>query len=118
MKYSNKKPLQCMMTQSACYKGTREMEILGILWHSTGAENPTIKRYVQPSDNDPNRGELLDVIGVNQNGNDWNHVEKRAGVNAFIGELADDTVATVQVMPWNYRPWGCGSGKKGSCNSG
>ena len=21
-------------------------------------------------------------------------------------------------MPWNYRPWGCGSGKKGSCNTG
>ena len=21
-------------------------------------------------------------------------------------------------MPWDYRPWGCGSGKKGSCNSG
>ena len=21
-------------------------------------------------------------------------------------------------MPWNYRPWGCGSGRKGSCNNG
>lgn len=21
-------------------------------------------------------------------------------------------------MPWDYRPWGCGSGKKGSCNTG
>ena len=21
-------------------------------------------------------------------------------------------------MPWNYRPWGCGSGSKGSCNNG
>ena len=21
-------------------------------------------------------------------------------------------------MPWNFRPWGCGSGSKGSCNSG
>lgn len=21
-------------------------------------------------------------------------------------------------MPWNYRPWGCGSGKAGSCNDG
>lgn len=21
-------------------------------------------------------------------------------------------------MPWNYRPWGCGSGPKGSCNDG
>ena len=21
-------------------------------------------------------------------------------------------------MPWDYRPWGCGSGSKGSCNTG
>jgi hypothetical protein len=21
-------------------------------------------------------------------------------------------------MPWDYRPWGCGSGAKGSCNNG
>ncbi len=21
-------------------------------------------------------------------------------------------------MPWNYRPWGCGSGSRGSCNTG
>jgi hypothetical protein len=21
-------------------------------------------------------------------------------------------------MPWNYKPWGCGSGSKGSCNNG
>ena len=21
-------------------------------------------------------------------------------------------------MPWNYKPWGCGSGAKGSCNNG
>ena len=21
-------------------------------------------------------------------------------------------------MPWNYRPWGCGAGKRGSCNNG
>jgi hypothetical protein len=21
-------------------------------------------------------------------------------------------------MPWDYRPWGCGSGKNGSCNNG
>ena len=21
-------------------------------------------------------------------------------------------------MPWDYRPWGCGSGRRGSCNNG
>lgn len=119
MKYSDKNtPLVCMMTQSTCYKGTEEMIPLGALWHSTGANNKTVKRYVQPSDNDPNREELLEIIGINKNKNDWNHKKRQAGVNAFIGTLADGTVAAVQVMPWNYEPWGCGKGSKGSCNNG
>ena len=119
MKYSEaNKPIVCMQTQSSCYKGTRIMEIKGVLWHSTGANNPTIKRYVQPSDDDPNKAALLDLIGKNANGNDWNHIQRDAGLNCWIGKLADGTVATVQTMPWNYRPWGCGSGSKGSCNTG
>ena len=119
MKYnSSNQPLVCMMTQSTCYKGTKEMKVKGVLWHSTGANNKTVKRYVQPSDNDPNREELLKIIGTNKNGNDWNHKEKQAGVNAFIGTLADGSVAAVQTMPWDFKPWGCGSGSKGSCNDG
>ena len=39
-------------------------------------------------------------------------------MNCWVGKLADGTVATVQTMPWDYRPWGCGSGSKGSCNNG
>jgi hypothetical protein len=47
MKYSKSNmPLCCMMTQSTCYKGTTVMSVKGILWHSTGANNPTLKRYV------------------------------------------------------------------------
>lgn len=119
MKYSSKnKPLQCMMTQSTCYKGTRKMTVKGVLWHSTGANNPTLRRYVQPDDNAKNRAELLKKIGRNDYGNDWNHIYVEAGLNAWIGELADETVTTVQTMPWDYRPWGCGSGSKGSCNDG
>lgn len=119
MKYGEtNKPLVCMQTQSTCYKGTTTMEVKGVLWHSTGANNPTIKRYVQPSDNDPDKAALLNLIGKNTYGNDWNHIDHQAGLNCWIGKLADGTVATVQTMPWNYRPWGCGSGSKGSCNTG
>jgi hypothetical protein len=47
MKYSDKNiPLQCMQKNSTCYKNTDKMTIKGILWHSTGANNPTIRRYV------------------------------------------------------------------------
>lgn len=117
MKYNeSNKPIVCMQTQSTCYKGTTVGKPVGVLWHDTGAGNPWIKRYVQPSDNDPNKATLLQLLGKNQYGNDWNHITHQAGLNAWIGKLADGTVSTVQSMPWTYRPWGCGSGSKGSCN--
>ena len=119
MKYStNNPPLKCMMTNSTCYKGTSTMTIKGILWHSTGANNPNLSRYVQPSSNDANYNKLIKQIGKNSYGTDWNHIYVEAGLNAWIGKLANGTVTTVQTMPWNYRPWGCGSGKNGSCNNG
>ena len=119
MKYSEKNmPLCCMMTQSTCYQGTRTMTVKGILWHSTGANNPTLKRYVQPDDKAKDKNSWIKLLGKNNNGNDMNHIEREMGVNAWIGELADGTVTTVQALPWNYRPWGCASGPKGSCNNG
>jgi hypothetical protein len=55
MKYNaNNKPLVCMQTHSTCYKGTRTMTPLGVLWHSTGANNPNLKRFVQPYETDVN----------------------------------------------------------------
>lgn len=107
-------PIVCMMHHSTCYQQTTKMQIKGVLWHSTGANNPYIKRYVQPDDDAPDRDELLALFGVNQYHNDWNHVEVWAGLNAWIGKLSDGTVATVQTMPWDYKPWGCGGG----CNDG
>lgn len=119
LKYNkNNKPIVCYQTQSKCYKNTYKMNVKGVLWHSTGANNPYIKRYVQPSDNAKDKEKMLALLGVNKNKNDWNHIVRSAGMNCFIGKLADGTVSTIQTMPWNYRPWGCGSGNKGSCNSG
>lgn len=119
MKYTNGlPPLQCFMKQSTWYKRSGKTTIRGVLWHSTGANNPTIKRYVQPDDNAPDRAKLLEIIGVNKNGNDWNHIDREAGVHAFVGKLADGTVSTVQTGPWDKKAWGCDAGKKGSCNNG
>lgn len=74
MKYSDSnKPLVCMMTNSTCYKQTRTMTPKGVLWHSTGANNPNLKRYVQPSSNDANYKTLMNMLGTNSYGNDWNH---------------------------------------------
>lgn len=118
MKYASAAPLVCMMTQSTCYRGTSPMTVRGVLWHSTGANNPWLKRYVQPDDNASNRTAILSKLGVNQYKNDWNHTSVNAGVNAWVGKLENGAVVAVQTLPWNYKPWGCGSGSKGSCNNG
>ena len=118
MKYSlQNPPMQCMMTHSEWYKGAvKNATPIGILWHDTGAGNTTIKRYVQPYQGDKNYTELMEKLGKNLYGNDWNHTNRQAGVNAFIGELADGSISTVQVGEWTMSPWGCGGGDLGSCN--
>ena len=119
MKYnSNTKPLACFQTNSTCYKQTRKMKPLGILWHSTGANNPNLKRYIQPLENDKNYNQMIKLIGKNSNKNDYNHKSYQSGLNFWIGKLANGKVTAIQTMPWDYRPWGCGSGKNGSCNNG
>lgn len=112
------KPYICMMTNSTCYQETRQMDIKGVLWHSTGANNPDLCRYVQPTEGAPDYDEAIRKIGKNTNGNDWNHHEVDAGLNAWIGKFADGSIGTVQAMPWDFRPWGCGAGDNGSCNNG
>lgn len=119
MKYTSAHPpIQCFMRQSDWYKETGKITPLGVLIHSTGSNNPYISRYVQPDDNASNRQELLDILGSNKYGNDWNHIRRKAGVNAFVGKLTDGTVSSIQTGAWNMKPWGCGSGPKGSCNNG
>ena len=119
MKYgSTTPPLQCFMRQSTWYQSAGTMTPLGVLWHSTGANNPNLRRYIQPDDNAQDRIAWMKLLGENAYQNDWNHVAVQAGVNAWIGKLADGTVTTVQVAPWSKMPWGCGSGKNGSCNNG
>lgn len=119
MKYTpSNPPIQCFMRQSTWYRKAGKTTIRGVLIHSTGANNPAVKRYVQPDDNAPDRKRLLEIIGYNKNGNDWNHIERSAGVHAWIGKLASGEVAAVQVGPWDKKAWGCDSGKKGSCNNG
>lgn len=108
---------QCMFINSPWYKETRNnSKPVAILWHDTAGGNPYLKRYVQPYETDPNYDELMEKLGKNTHGNDWNHSGRRSGVNAFIGKLADGTIATAQVGKWEMCPWGCGSGSKGSLN--
>jgi len=119
MKYSaNNPPKQCFMRQSTWYKNTGMVGVKGVLWHSTGANNPNLKRYVQPDDNAPDKEYWLKQLGTNTYRNDWNHINVMSGVHAFIGKLASGEVTTVQVGEWPRKAWGCGSGWRGTCNNG
>lgn len=103
---------QCIMTNSRCYKeGGRIEPHIGIVVHSTGVNNPNIARYVQPSDDDPNKDAIIADIGKNRYSNDWNHTNVSAGVHCFIGKNLAGDVECYQVLPWNNVAWGVARGK-------
>ena len=101
------KLLECIFTQSDCFQTGETITPKGVMVHSTGANNPNLRRYVQPDDG---------LLGVNPNGNHWNRPGVNACVHAFIGRLADGSVAAVQTLPWDHRGWHAGRGRKGSAN--
>lgn len=89
-----------IFTNNACYKAGRKITPKGIMVHSTGANNPWLKRYVGPDDG---------LLGKNQYNNHWNQpMDREVCVHAFIGKLADGTVATYQTLPWDHRGWHAG----------
>lgn len=91
-----------IFTENACYKAGKKIAPKGIIVHSTGANNPNLKRYVGPDDG---------KLGVNQYDNHWNTYQpggRNVCVHAFIGKLADGSVATYQTLPWDHRGWHCG----------
>lgn len=98
--------VQQYLTRNDCYRAGRTIRPQGVMVHSTGANNPSVARYV-PGD---------DVIGRNQYGNDWDRPGLEKCVHAFVGKFADGGVGTVQTLPWNRRGWHCGRGKNGSAN--
>lgn len=96
-----------ILTENACYKAGKKITVKGIMVHSTGANNPWLKRYVGPDDG---------KLGKNQYNNHWNTYHpggREVCVHGFIGKLADGTVATYQCLPWDHRGWHAG----GSANN-
>ena len=96
-------------TSADCYKnGAKNAQTpKGVQVHSTGANNPNLKRYVQPDDG---------RIGKNVNSNSHNRPGLTVCASAYIGKQSDGTVAIYQALPWNYRCWLSGSGKGGNAN--
>ena len=91
-----------IFTNNACYKAGRKIKPKGIMVHSTGANNPNLRRYVGPDDG---------LLGKNQYNNHWNQDRpdgRQVCVHAFIGKLKDGSIATYQTLPWDHRGWHAG----------
>ncbi|KAF5053426.1 N-acetylmuramoyl-L-alanine amidase [anaerobic digester metagenome] len=91
-----------ILTNNSCYKAGKTITPKGIMVHSTGANNPNLKRYVGPDDG---------LLGKNQSNNHWNQDKpdaRQVCIHAFIGKLADGSIATYQTLPWNHRGWHAG----------
>lgn len=105
--------LKCILGANDCFKAGQYIKPKGVMVHSTGANNPTLKRYVQPLVGYADHNELMEKLGKNANGNHWNRSGLDVCVHGFIGKLADGTVAAVQTLPWDMRGWHAGTGTSG-----
>ena len=108
------KLIQCILTDNDCFRTKRGIKPKGVMVHSTGADNPTLRRYVQPvKGGDGDYAALMAQLGRNKNGNHWNRPGLDVCVHGFIGQLADGSVASVQTLPWTHRGWHAGTGTSG-----
>lgn len=88
------------LTKNKCYTNATSISPIGFMLHSTGANNPSLKRYIQPDDG---------YIGYNKNKNDWNNQAITVMVHGFIGKDKNGLVRAYQTLPYNYKAWHCGS---------
>lgn len=95
--------LQRLLKRNDCFRAGQSMKPKGIMVHSTGADNPNLARYL-PGDA---------VIGRNVGNNHWDRPGLSKCVHAFVGQMADGTVAAVQTLPWTMKGWHAG----GSANN-
>lgn len=95
--------------KNLCYIANKKMTPQGIVVHSTGANNPNLKRYVDSPL----------TVGVNKYANHWNVARPEGSkmcVHAFIGYDVNKKVRVAEILPLDICCWGVGKGKKGSYN--
>ena len=96
-----------LFTKSDCYKTSFSMKPKGIIVHSTGVNNTSVKRYLGPDDG---------RIGDNTYGNHWNKSGVSTCVHGFIGKDKNGVICAYQTLPLNICAWGVDKVSKGSYN--
>ena len=98
--------IQCYQTKNPCYRKGTPMKPVGIVVHSTGANNPHLCRYV----------DCPERLGGNRYGNHWNRPEAATLVHGAIGLDKEGFVTVVNTLPYTMAAWGVGKGSRGSYN--
>ena len=98
--------IQCYQTKNPCYRKGTPMKPVGIVVHSTGANNPHLCRYV----------DCPEWLGVQRYGNHWNRPEAATLVHGAIGLDKEGFVTVVNTLPYTMAAWGVGKGSRGSYN--
>ena len=96
-------------TKNLCYIAARKMIPQGIVVHTTGANTPYLKRYV----------DAPDLVGKNAYGNHLNQPKpdgRSVCVHAFIGYDNNKKIRIAEILPLNICCWGVGKGSKGTYN--
>ena len=95
--------IECLMTNSTAWaKGSEAMIPQGIVIHSSGFEQPYLWYFVQPSNSDPHKIDILDIIGINKKHTDYNHTYRRNNYHYWIGKDAEGEVRVVQTFPNSF----------------
>lgn len=82
-------------TKSGPYLSNRKITPVGCVVHSLGVAQPSIDKIFE---------------GMNTSSSGW-------GVHAILGDFDKGEGRILVTLPWNTRPWGCGSGSRGSYNN-
>jgi len=83
------------LTENDCYKAARPMTPSGIIVHSTGVNQKRISAYTSQ----------------------WNRPGVAVCVHGFLGLNDSGELCYRQILPYDIRCWGCGSGENGSFNA-
>lgn len=83
------------LTENDCYKAARPLKPTGILVHSTGVNQKRISAYTVQ----------------------WDRPGVAVCVHGFLGLDDNGELCYRQILPYDIRCWGCGSGENGSFNA-
>ena len=100
---------QQMLTKNLCYINGKKHIVKGVMWHSTGSNNPNLSRYL------PDDG----FIGKNEYNNHWDQPRPGGRLvcpHAFIGKDKFGVARVYQTLPFDIESWTSGRGPRGSAN--